>query len=465
MCIKRAVYITTAIGSSIHTVKYFEVTMREPIYKSRPVEPNPARFGGERINDFIVMSEGCSNSYLIQTSEGNIQLNAGLGFEGPVHKKNFEEFSEDPVHYLILTQGHVDHVGGAEYFRQQYADIKVIAQAGNQEHQAYDQRLGDFRGNRSAFAFVNKFMDIFQYYAEQGYIDYPEQDVPVPDITFEDRYSFTLGGLDVELIGVAGAETNDSLIVWLPQHKICFTGNLFGCPFGHFPNLVTIRGDRYRDALTVAAAVKTVMDLDAEMIIYGHHQPVIGKELIREELSCLHDAIHCVHDETVKGMNEGKDVHTLMNEIQLPPELEVGQGYGKVSWGVRAIWESYAGWFHHKSTTELYAVPQKAIHADLIELAGGSQAIIERAKKKLANAEYEQAIHLLDIVMSQSETTAAAMDVAISVHEALLKNSENFWLSSWLNNQIETLKAKRSGAGNDTDISDLTALVLGSNEK
>jgi hypothetical protein len=30
-----------------------------------------------------------------------------------------------------------------------------------------------------------------------------------------------------------------------------------------------------------------------------------------------HQAINYVHDETVKGMNEGKDVHTLMSEISL----------------------------------------------------------------------------------------------------------------------------------------------------
>ena len=30
-----------------------------------------------------------------------------------------------------------------------------------------------------------------------------------------------------------------------------------------------------------------------------------------------HQAINYVHDETVKGMNEGKDVHTLMSEIPL----------------------------------------------------------------------------------------------------------------------------------------------------
>ena len=79
--------------------------MRQPLYKQRPVEPNPARFGGERINDFIVLSEAYSNCYLLQTAEGNIQVNAGMGLEAPVIKRNFDDFSDAPVRYLILTQG------------------------------------------------------------------------------------------------------------------------------------------------------------------------------------------------------------------------------------------------------------------------------------------------------------------------------------------------------------------------
>ena len=126
--------------------------MRQPLYKLRPVEPNPARFGGERINDFIVLSEAYSNCYLLQTSEGNIQVNAGMGLEAPVIKRNFDDFNDDPVRYLILTQGHVDHVGGVAYLREQHPGLQVVAQASNPEHQAYDARLSAFRGNRSAFA-------------------------------------------------------------------------------------------------------------------------------------------------------------------------------------------------------------------------------------------------------------------------------------------------------------------------
>jgi alkyl sulfatase BDS1-like metallo-beta-lactamase superfamily hydrolase len=414
--------------------------MREPLYKSRPVEPNPARYGGERINDFIVLSEAFSNAYLVETPEGGVQINAGMGMEAPVIESNFRAFSDLPVHTLILTQGHVDHVGGTAYFRNNNPGLRVVAGDRNPEHQAYDARLAPFRGNRSAFAFADKFADAFAYYRAQDYTDYPAQDAPVPDVLVKDSLAFELGGIRFEVIAVPGAETNDSVIVWLPRHRICFTGNLFGCPFGHFPNLVTIRGDRYRDALVVAEAVETVRALEPEVICYGHHGPVMGEQLIQDELTALHTAIHHVHDETVKGMNAGKDVHTLMREIQLPAECEVGRGYGKVSWGVRAIWENYAGWFHHNSTTELYAVPQSAVHSDLVELAGGAAALVARAEEKHAEGRQEAALHLLDIVRNAGADTRESRKLGIAVHRALLADSENFWLSSWLKNQIRLLE-------------------------
>lgn len=414
--------------------------MREPIYKSRPVEPNPAKYGGERINDFIVMSEAFSNAYLIETPEGNVQINAGMGMEAPVIESNFRTFSDAPLHSLIFTQGHVDHVGGTAYFREKNPGLRVIASVMNAEHQAYDERLTAFRGNRSAFAFADKFADAFNYYQEHGYTDFPAQDQPTPDVVVEDKLVFDLGGTVFEVIALPGAETNDSVIVWLPQHRICFTGNLFGCPFGHFPNLVTIRGDRYREALVVAKAVETVRALEPEMICYGHHAPVIGKQVIQDELTALYQAINHVHDETVKGMNEGKDVYTLMSEITLPPEMEVGQGYGKVSWSVRAIWESYGGWFHHRSTTELYSVPQSSVANDLVELAGGTAAILKRAGEKFAAGNNEEAIHLLDIIREARADTAESRELGVRVHEALLEKTDNFWLSSWLKNQVKLLK-------------------------
>ena len=108
--------------------------MTEPLYRSRPGEPCAAWLGSQQINDFIHMSEGFSNAFLLVTSEGRIIVNTGQGLEAPIHKKNFDAITTAPTRYIILTQGHVDHVGGVACFTEE--GTEVIAQAGNQEHQA-----------------------------------------------------------------------------------------------------------------------------------------------------------------------------------------------------------------------------------------------------------------------------------------------------------------------------------------
>lgn len=421
--------------------------MREPLYKSRPVAPAAATFDQRcrRINDFIVMAEACSNVYLIETPGGNILVNSGMGFEAPVIAHNLGQHSVGDIKYLITTQGHVDHVGGVQYFRDRYPGLRYIAQAGNPEHQAYDARLQPFRAARSAFRFQAEFAALFQGYAAAGYTDINPQDHPTPDQTFKERLALELGGLRLELIAVPGAETNDSLVIWLPQQRIVLTGNLFGCPFGHFPNLVTIRGDRYRDALVCAEAAQVVMDLQPDSLLYGHHDPVEGAELIRTELTAYRDAIHHVHDAVVSGMNAGQPLHQLQQEVTLPPACEVGEGYGKVSWGVRAIWENYAGWFKHESTTELYSVPASEVQTDLVELAGAA-ALVERAQERFERNEPEAALHLLDIVLGAQPDHTEATELAIHVHQALLEEARlfrttgNFWLEGWLENQIKLLR-------------------------
>ena len=136
--------------------------MRTPLYKARPQTLAAARFGvSQRINDFILESAGTSNSYLLETPDGNILINAGMGFEAPVHHSNYSAFTDSPIKYAITTQGHVDHVGGMQFFRDKNPGLSYIAQAGNQEHQEYDGRLQAFRSARSAFRFHDSFVDDF----------------------------------------------------------------------------------------------------------------------------------------------------------------------------------------------------------------------------------------------------------------------------------------------------------------
>jgi alkyl sulfatase BDS1-like metallo-beta-lactamase superfamily hydrolase len=122
----------------------------------------------------------------------------------------------------------------------------------------------------------------------------------------------------------------------------------------------------------------------------------------------------------------------------LPPELEVGEGYGMVRWNVRAIWENYAGWFHHWSTTELYPVGPESISSDLVDLAG-ADAVVGRACTLLTQGEPLRAIHLAEIVNRAEPDSQDAKKVLIAAHEQLLNQSSNFWEAAWLRKQVEEL--------------------------
>lgn len=385
----------------------------------------------EEIAPGLWCSPGLSNSYLLTTRDGRVIVNTGMGFEGPVHRVNFDAVDPSPVRYIVFTQGHVDHVGGLDSVRD--PETTVVAQANWTLWRDDNERLIPYRASRSAFAFKDTLATGVQAIQRRlGSNRLAGQSVPVVDLDFEDTLTLEVGGRRLELISVPGGETTDSLVVWLPDERICLSGNVFGPLFGHIPNLVTMRGDRYRDALTTIASVERVRDLRPDLLVTGHFEPIAGAELIYAELTRLRDAIRYVHDRTVEGMNAGKDVRTLMREIALPAEYEVGQGYGKVAWDVRAVWENYSGWFHHESTTELYPVGFDAVAADVVELAG-ADALVDRARDHLAAGRPLQAIHLAELLPSDH---AGARAVLREAHEELLAGSTNFWETAWLRNQI-----------------------------
>ncbi|HWF29258.1 MAG TPA: MBL fold metallo-hydrolase [Mycobacterium sp.] len=408
--------------------------MSEPVYRGRPgadaMRPASAA-KAEQIAPGLWCSPGLSNAYLLTTDAGRVIVNTGMGFEGPVHRANFDAVDSSPVRYIIFTQGHVDHVGGLDSVRD--SDTTVVAQANWTAWRDDNERLIPYRASRSAFAFNDTLATGIQAIQRRlATKRLPGQSVPTVDLDFEDTLTLEIGGRQLELISVPGGETTDSLVVWLPDERICLCGNTFGPVFGHIPNLVTIRGDRYRDALTAIESVERVRDLQPELLVTGHSGPIAGADLINAELTRLRSAIQYIHDQTVAGMNAGKDVQTLMREITLPAEYEVGQGYGKVAWDVRAIWENYSGWFHHRSTTELYPFGFDVVTADVVELAGAG-ALVDRARAHLAAGHPLHAIHLAELVSSDDP---GAREVLREAHEGLLADSTNFWERAWLSEQI-----------------------------
>ena len=141
---------------------------------------------------------------------------------------------------------------------------EIVAQANWETWRRDNELLANFRITNSSFAWADKVAASIAYTMERTGGTLPPQSVPVPTIVVDEQLELTLGGRRLELHATTGGETTDSLVVWLPEEGVCLCGNVFGALFGHIPNLVTMRGDRYRDALTVIESIEAVRELGAE---------------------------------------------------------------------------------------------------------------------------------------------------------------------------------------------------------
>ncbi|MBV1916586.1 MAG: MBL fold metallo-hydrolase [Sphingomonadaceae bacterium] len=389
------------------------------------------------VNDFIHGVEAVSNIYLINTDDGDIQINAGMGFEVETIREQLAPFRKGPLTHIILTQGHFDHVGGVAQLRE--PGTKLVAHRANAECQKDDERILGTRNRQSQIWFPqpSKNNELLQ-----EKVDFQVQDRPTPDITFEDRMELDVGGLKLELLSMRGGETVDSIAIHLPQHGIVFNGNQLGPMFPHFPNIHTIRGDKYRFWEVYLASLRRLRDLEPEILVTGHFEPIVGKDLIRTCLDRLDDAVSYVHQTTLDGMNAGKDIFTLMREVTLPDELYVGHGYGKVSFCVRTVWEQYMGWFHGKRTSQLLSVQPDHVAGELAEMAG-AEAVIARGQAAFDAGDTEKAITLLEAALAAEPGNEAALKLSIAAHEKLLDdplNGDNFWFAGWLRYQIAKSK-------------------------
>lgn len=397
------------------------------------VRAGDAQTQASEITDFVWQVNDISNLYLINTADGDVMVNTGFMDNAARNVSLMEPKRSGPLRHIILTQSHADHFGCVPDFRE--LGTQVIGGPGFNEAWADMMRLQSFFGPRSK--------KLWGSTLKRGGTPKPAPDV-VPDLLVDRLHVFEQGGRRFELIHAPEGETVDNLIVWMPNEKIAFTGNLVGPVWLSMPFFCTVRGDKPRLVWNTLKSLEKLKNLDAEIIITGHGEPIRGKETIRADIERMIGAITYVRDYTHDGMNAGKTVHGLMRDVSLPDHLKIGEFHGKLSWAVKTIWDEYAGWFHYEDgTTELYHVPRSAVDADIVELSGGATALARRAQAHVEAGRPLQAIHLLDIALNVEPGHRDTLTVKNAALRALLEasGSSNLSETMWLKSEIAQVSA------------------------
>lgn len=388
----------------------------------------------------VFRASGVGNTYLISTSEGLVIFDTGLATQAAKHKRLLQDVVSGDIAYIVLSHSHADHIGGAKFWLAEFPDAKVVTHERFIDGQRYlkDLERHFWSRNRLLYTFMPEEPPEGGMNAYGGII---------PDIVVREGevFAFDFGGVRFEAIAAAGAEGDDNLVLWMPDRRLLFSGDFFGPLFPMVPNLFTLRGEKFRDPLAYVNSLDRLIALEPEMVLPSHFDPISGNDRILRDMRKMRDATLFIHDQTVAGMNQGKTVWQLMRQIKLPPELDLSQGHGKVSWNVRSIWEYYSTWFHFESTTELYPVRVRELYAQIAELAGGTDLLAAQAMRAIEAGEPESALHWVEIGLAADANHAILLQARLHALDRLLERAydegSNYSETGWLKSRIALTQA------------------------
>jgi alkyl sulfatase BDS1-like metallo-beta-lactamase superfamily hydrolase len=350
---------------------------------------------------------------VVDTTEGQAPAQAAFN--------DFRKVSSLPVSYIIYTHFHGDHIHGAKVFAG--PATRVIAQKYHTEEMrkyrlmlAYNRRLNQVqwaanvpRADRGATLGVD-----LLHPAESGYIP--------PQITFDEEYKFTEGGVRFELYHTLG-ETVDHLMAWLPDFETLLPGDLF---YWSFPMLAS-PGKPDRPVLEWADSLDRMRQLHPAYLVGSHSRPLDGREAIDQALGNYARAIRYVHDQTVKRINDGEPLYRIREEVKLPPDLAalpyLQPVYGTVEWAVNGVFRQYTGWYDF-DPAHLNGGDPAVVERALAEAAGGSAAILERARKALGEGRLQLALELAEVAIA-ADNNAGAHRLRAEVLERMAAQAGN----------------------------------------
>ncbi len=376
-----------------------------------------------RVSDGIYRQERSCNTYLVTTAGGSIVIDPAAGTAASSWRRLA---ASHPPAAVLLTHAHPDHVSGLAEWR---ADrkIPIVAQRAHADLRAYFERLPGFFARRNAA--------IDRTGAEKA-----QRAVPEPTVLFADHHSLEVEGLKLEIQHTPG-ETPDHATIWIPQLRAVALGDNF---YESFPNIGTPRGSLPRSALDYVAALDRAAAVEPDVLLPGHGEPVVGRERVRRRLTEYRDAILAVHDAVVRGMNEGKGLRTLMNEISLPPGSHVAESYGRVLWAVRGIFEGYAGGFDG-DVADLYG--GGAIDGEVTNLVGGPDTLARRAGELTRSGDPLRGLRLADVAIAADDSHLPSWQARLAALEALRARAHNSIESRLLDRAIEAARARVASRG------------------
>jgi glyoxylase-like metal-dependent hydrolase (beta-lactamase superfamily II) len=205
--------------------------------------------------------------------------------------------TDKPIRYVVMSHYHAVRVLGASAYK---ADHIIASQA------TYDLIVE--RGEADMKSEIERFPRLFQAVESIPGLTWPS-------IVFKDEMTLWMGQLEVRILHAGRGHTKGDTIVWLPQEKVLFSGDLV--EFGATP----YTGDAYlRDW---PATLDRLRALGAEKLVPGRGDALVTPEQVEAGLKGTQDFITSMFQSVAAGAKAGRPLREVYRETyaRLKPQF------------------------------------------------------------------------------------------------------------------------------------------------
>jgi alkyl sulfatase BDS1-like metallo-beta-lactamase superfamily hydrolase len=361
------------------------------------------------VADGIAVIEAFSHVVAFRTGDGLAIFDTSLESFASGILKSLRSWSDEPVHTVAYTHGHIDHVGGAQAIldeaRERGAPRPRIV-----GHENVGERFARYRATNGYNAIINARQFGGRRLLGESGSDASARFGPaawvLPDTTFRERMHLGVGELAFELHHARG-ETDDHLWAWVPQHRAICPGDFFAWIFPNAGNPQKVQ----RYPLEWAAALREMAALEPELLLPAHGLPIAGAGRIRRVLDDVATALESLVQQCLELMNAGASLDELIHSVALPDDL-IGKPYlrpvyDEPEFVVRNVWRCYGGWYDG-NPARLKPPPDAVLAQEIAGLVGGPDVLVKRARELAEGGELRLASALVELATQASPGDRAA---------------------------------------------------------
>ncbi|QWK20275.1 MAG: MBL fold metallo-hydrolase [Hydrogenobacter thermophilus] len=194
-----------------------------------------------------------SNAFAVYTEEGWVVIDTLSTPElSEKFLKELLKVKKAPIKYAIITHYHPDHWYGAKTFKD--AKAKIVAH----------KKLKELYDSGEAKAILEEANRSFNGLYDSVVL------VP-PDIVVEDNMRLKAGSRTFDIISMTPAHTNSDIVVYMPDRKVLFAGDLV------YYKRIPFMGDRNASSKGWEEVLRRIRNMDVKLILGGHNEPMDKK--------------------------------------------------------------------------------------------------------------------------------------------------------------------------------------------